>query len=276
MNRKEDTVKTNFEKTTSSTQLTSDSRRRISFAVLLGGLVLVAGTSGHPARAAANLATDQAVDGAIAKEHALVESLKGYHPLVETYLQRLEPDRTLGAVPVEDHYFLGKLDLSEGVNSRSLIPEPGMGKRIVSFVKDIFSYRFLPNGFAQMVLVDGKDFDRDHYEFEFVHREFLGEVRTLVYEVRPKTEAGTGRFIGRIWVEDQDDTIVRFNGTYNSSSRDEGYFHFDSWRTNIGPDLWMPSYVYTEESDFGAAAGGPLRFKGQTRIWGYAPKSAEE
>jgi hypothetical protein len=31
--------------------------------------------------------------------------------LVETYLQNLKPDAQLGAVPKEDHYFLGRLDL---------------------------------------------------------------------------------------------------------------------------------------------------------------------
>ena len=34
------------------------------------------------------------------------------------------------------------------------------------------------------------------------------------FDVTPKKDAGKGRFLGRIWVEDQDYNIVRLNGTY--------------------------------------------------------------
>jgi Peptidase family M48 len=38
----------------------------------------------------------------------------------------------------------------------------------------------------------------------------------------------------------------------------------------MGPGVWLPAYVYTEESDMGYLAGARhLRFKGQTRLWGY-------
>jgi hypothetical protein len=48
------------------------------------------------------------------------------------------------------------------------------------------------------------------------------------------------------------------------------YFHFDSWREYMGKGEWLPAYVYTEESDMGYLLGArKLRFKGQTRLWGY-------
>ena len=53
------------------------------------------------------------------------------------------------------------------------------------------------------------DFDKQHYDFHYVRREFLGEVRCLVFDVTPKKGSGNGRFLGRIWVEDQDFNIVR-------------------------------------------------------------------
>jgi hypothetical protein len=38
----------------------------------------------------------------------------------------------------------------------------------------------------------------------------------------------------------------------------------------MGPGVWLPSYIYTEESDMGYFLGKrKLRFKGQTRLWGY-------
>ena len=49
-------------------------------------------------------------------------------------------------------------------------------------------------------------------------REFLGDVRCIVFEVSAKKGTGNGRFHGRIWVEDQDYNIVRLKGTYEPRS----------------------------------------------------------
>jgi hypothetical protein len=85
-------------------------------------------------------------------------------------------------------------------------------------------------------------------------------------------KAGKGRFVGRIWVEDQDYHIVRFNGAYGGSSLVSNYFNFDSWRTNTGKNLWLPSFVYSEEGSVRDAKSKSLgfrAFRAQTRLWGY-------
>src|SRR4029077_12087131 len=94
---------------------------------------------------------------------------------------------------------------------------------------------FQPRGFAQMAFPDLHDFNRQTYAFEFVRREFLGEIRCLVFDIAPLRKKEPGRFVGRIWVEDIGNSIVRSNGTYVSvpSSRRtsvDRYFQFDSWR----------------------------------------------
>ena len=128
--------------------------------------------------------------------------------------------------------------------------------------------KFLPLGFAQMVVLD-QDFQRKYYDFTFVRREFLGEVRCIVMDVAPKKDAGKGRFLGRIWIEDQDYNIVRFNGTYYPHPRTSYYLHFDSWRQNLRPGIWLPSLIYSEESDLKYRLGQTLHYKAQTRLWGY-------
>ena len=70
-------------------------------------------------------------------------------------------------------------------------------------------------------------------------------------------------------MEDQGYNIVRFNGTYSASSRFAFYLHFDSWRLNIRPGVWLPTYIYSEESDLKYRFGQKLKFKSQTRLWGY-------
>ena len=211
---------------------------------------------------------DQVLDKIAEREHFFTAQMRHLHPLVETYIQNLKSDRELGMVPVNDQYFLGRIDLSNGTEDRSFMGQPGFKSRVFSKLTSLYAMKFLPLGFAQMVIVDD-DFQRKFYDFNFVRREFLGEVRCLVIDVQPKEHAGGGRFMGRIWVEDQDYNIVRFNGTYSAASRYSYYLHFDSWRLNLRPGLWLPAYIYSEESDMHYRMTRSLRFKAQTRLWGY-------
>jgi len=228
------------------------------------------GAAPPPAAAAASF--DQVVDRAIEREHFFMAQMKQLHPLVETYLQNLKQDKALDTpVPVSDVYFLGRLDMSEGTDDRAFSQPTtaGLGKRMISKLSNVYSMKFLPLGFAQMVVLD-QDFQRKYYDFTFVRREFLGEIRCVVIDVAPKKDAGKGRFLGRIWVEDQDYNIVRFNGTYYPHPRASYYLHFDSWRANLRPGgVWLPSLIYSEESDLKYRLGQTLNYKAQTRLWGY-------
>ena len=83
-----------------------------------------------------------------------------------------------------------------------------------------------------------------------------------------------GRFYGRIWIEDQGANVVRFNGTYTGSTSEDSskyYFHFDSWRMNVQPGIWLPVAVYVEESQRTEAAKS-VGLKAQTHFWGYSLK----
>jgi len=85
---------------------------------------------------------------------------------------------------------------------------------------------YLPRGFLQMIYLDTNGFDKSHYKFDYVRREFLGEVRTLVFDVTPLPKAGQGALRWAIWVEDQDFHVVRFNGAYGGGSRHQLLFPF--------------------------------------------------
>jgi hypothetical protein len=224
----------------------------------------------QPQSTAAPTTLEQVVDRAIEREKALLEMLKNRTPLVETYLQNLKNDPQLGPMPKEDHYFLGRLDLSESVDRRDyLSKDSSLQTRLMGGFSKLFKFEYKPMGFSWMLFADREDFDRSHYDFKYVHREFLGDVRCIVFDVTPKKDAGKGRFLGRIWVEDQDFNIVRLNGTYAPRPRNAYFFHMDSWRLNLIPGYWVPSYIYSEEGDFSYGAKDRMAFKAQTRIWGY-------
>jgi hypothetical protein len=214
---------------------------------------------------------DQVVDRFIEREHGLMKALSNRTPVVETYLQNLTADPQLGPVPSEDHYFLGRMDMGETVDRKDYLKEQdkGMEERLMGGFNKLFKVQYQPLGFSWMVYADRADFDREHYEFHYIRREFLGDIRCLVFDVTPKKGAGKGRFLGRLWVEDQDYSIVRLNGTYYPAPKNSFFFHMDSWRLNLIPGYWVPAYIYSEEGDFSAGVKNKMAFKAQTRIWGY-------
>ncbi|HXQ25006.1 MAG TPA: hypothetical protein VN822_01235 [Candidatus Acidoferrales bacterium] len=221
---------------------------------------------------------NQAVDRMIAREHDENATIRRYSPIIETYIQDMKPDKDMGAVPVRDHYFLGQANLAKGIVDNSML-----GKRKgkfdelnpVSHIGGFFSSSYVPEGFLQMIYLDTSGFDRQHYQFDYVGREFLGEVRCVVFDITPLPKSGKGRFKGRIWAEDQGYTIVRFNGVYTPLAGINGYnLHFDSWRLNVQPGLWLPALVFSQESDLKDLFGNHIRFKSQTRLWGYDLRGA--
>ena len=217
---------------------------------------------------------DQVVDRIIARENGLMDMLKTRTPIVETYLQNLQLDTQMGPVPKDDRYFLGRMDLSESIDRTTYLNDESMEKHMLGGLTKLFKIQYQPLGFSWMIFADRSDFDKQHYDFRYVRREFLGDVRTLVFDVTPKKGSGKGRFLGRIWVEDQDFNIVRLNGTYVPRQRNAYFFHMDSWRLNLVPGYWVPAYIYSEEGDFSYGAKNKLAFKAQTRIWGYDLKKS--
>lgn len=217
---------------------------------------------------------EEVIGRVVEREHFFNEQVSRLHPLIETYIQNLRNDDETGPVPISDRYFLGRLDLTGQLEDRFDNQAPGEFSalsrlNILPQLSELYALRFRPAGFAQMVLLD-RDFDRKSYNFTYIRREFLGEIRCVVIDVQPKKESGDGRFVGRIWAEDENYNIVRFNGTYSDHGNTGHYLHFDSWRLNMSPGLWLPGFVYSEESDDRRGIGNALHFKAQTRLWGYA------
>jgi hypothetical protein len=204
------------------------------------------------------------------REKEQVETIENTAPIVETYIQEEKSDALMGTVPKKDLYFLGQADFR------------GKTMRVHSMTARIqrgsLNWSYDPAGFLQMAFLDLRDFDSEHYRLTSPPNEkraFLGDVRCYVFDVDRAPKVKGPRFEGRIWVEDQDFTIVRMNGTYAPERRfslkhfdNEFYEHFDSWRTNVRSGLWLPSDIYIQDLRDSPPTGGP-RFKARTHLWGY-------
>jgi len=220
------------------------------------------------------------VEKAIAREKVVIKSIQQRTPLVETYIQDMRPDVKLYQVPVNDTYMLSRVDFRKSFTDRPYsvrAKSHGFFKGSLSALANIGKALHMDketyntDGFTQMMFLDPTGFDQQHYAFSYVRREFLGTVRTWEFDVQPKVN-GPGRFTGRVWIEDQDGNVVRFNGSYTNPGGEESskeYFHFDSWRINMQPDVWLPVAIYVEESQR-VEGGKSVGLRAQTHFWGYS------
>src|SRR5581483_9849635 len=204
-----------------------------------------------------------------ATEKTFLEDLSTYKPLVETYIQFVNTEDNNSAEITSDAYFIGNAEFREGVDYQGFNPDKTFGGDILDFLKGSNKKpRLAPRNFAQMAIIDQENFNTDHYDFENPRGEFLGSVRCIVLDVKPKAKEPSGRFIGRIWVEDRNFHVVRFSGTY-TSKRAGRSFHFNTYREQVGPGLWLPSVAYIEEDSGTGRQSGP-GLKGLVRFWSFA------
>jgi hypothetical protein len=204
------------------------------------------------------------------QEAKLVQNMRKYTPLMETYIQIMRPDKELGEVPVSDEYFLDRLALDKNGFNDTPYDKKKAGRlsRMLDRLDSSNEMNYLPQGFMQLLFLSN-GFDKDNYELRYRRQEFLGGVRTVVFDVATRQKIKGPHFVGRIWVEDQEHNIVRFNGTYEPQSSSNFYFHFDSWRMNMQPGVWLPAFLYMEDGDVRRDIVHRISMKGQTRLWGY-------
>ncbi|HTV55920.1 MAG TPA: hypothetical protein VMI06_13535, partial [Terriglobia bacterium] len=132
------------------------------------------------------------VNQIVARENQLVQTLQRFTPRMEIYIQDMRPDPELGAVPVDDHYFLGRVQFrpNRTIMVRSLLPVPNFGSRFFNHVSgqitQFVSARYQPSDFYSSLVLDPTRFNRQYYNFKFVRREYLGNVRCLVFNVTPR------------------------------------------------------------------------------------------
>src|SRR5687768_8545646 len=203
---------------------------------------------------AGQVKADDIIDRMSRAERAVLERLRTSHPLMEVYIQNVAPDEARGWVPTDDNYFLGQLQFDDGPTLRPFGQREQRGRML----RILWTPPSLGDAFAAMVAPDWRVLERKRYEFTYVRREFLGESRCFVFDVRPLRDKEG--FVGRIWIEDRDYNLVRFNGasrgfaeTLSGVLKRKLSFHMDGWRVNVAPGVWVPSYVYSEETDLSSA-----------------------
>jgi hypothetical protein len=220
-------------------------------------------------------------DRALLREKEVIRTVRERSPIIETYIQSLGGRVNGSPILDADQHFLGRVDFGRVIGdtpfeagNRPGHPKTGFGKGSSTFLKNVVGslrLEFAEAGFVRLALVDSTgDFDRQHYNFSFIQNELLGSVPTVVFAVEPVTRSA-GRFVGRIWVETNGGNIVRYQGDVEGTQKGvREYLPFESWRTNVQPNLWLPASVYIEKKN----SAGAVELRASCQIWGYALKVA--
>jgi len=283
--------------------------RKHLFAVTLSALVVSASLPAHagilgkkkkkddaPARKL-TAAQSALIDKAIVRETETVKVIKERTPLVETYIQNMRPAPGVVQEPESDEQHLTRVEFGKHINDADYAKNPvkekpdhkigGLFKHSLGFaggLGDSLHLQFNEAGFVRMLVMDDTSFNRQTYNFGYVRNEFLGSVPTAVFDVTPIPikslvpggNKNAGEFFGRIWIETHGGNVVRFNGDVAGTEKDyKEYYHFDSWRTNVQPDLWLPNSIYVEETD-ARSPTKTLQFKAINHVWGYVLKVPEK
>src|SRR5438874_334515 len=116
-------------------------------ALLSGSGAVARATPGPQAQVPARTMAD-VIDRVITNENRVIQQIRQYSPMVETYIQNQRPDKDLGSVPAGDKYFLGRADFSKGVALVSLTDTNSKGRKIFGAIGNFFSFsaEFIPGG----------------------------------------------------------------------------------------------------------------------------------
>src|SRR5260370_39175146 len=124
---------------------------------------------------------------------------------------------------------MGRANFSKGFNLEQIADrKDGLLHQTFADINRFFGIGidYLPKGFLQMIYPDTNGLDTRTYNFAYVRRELLREVRTLVFDVAPLAKAGKGRSAGRTCVAAEAFTIACSNGSFTSKDPAISALHF--------------------------------------------------
>jgi len=92
----------------------------------------------------------------------------------------------------------------------------------------------------------------DQYNFTYLGMEKIDELETFVFDVTPKVIPDPKKtklrlFTGRIWVEAEDQMIVKSRGKAVPETKDNKFPIVETYRENIDGKYWFPTYVSTDD-----------------------------
>jgi hypothetical protein len=183
------------------------------------------------------------------REKEVGKTATGYQATIHTDIQIVKRNFLLLVFhPMEFH--LQFLTILSGVSvAQKAAKDESVGKLL---------WQLSSRGLASYAFPENYAFISGSYELSFQGAASCQNKACCIYDASPvKQSGGYGgipRFVGRIWVNLTDHTIVRFKGRLIPASHMNpllviySHFQFDFTRFEVAPGVWLPEQIVSENT----------------------------
>jgi hypothetical protein len=190
------------------------------------------------------------------KEDAMVRAMAGLSFQQSMRLEEVGEDgKPTGQVEIVSMQFPGP----EGKRYQKII------RRAVSTLRFMQVERGDLDGFSLAPMFPLTTAQLPKYQISFEGKQPLDELSVFVFAVKPRSLDRTrAYFSGTVWVDEQDFVIVKTIGKWVTETGDVTppqfpFTVFETYRQQVGKDLWMPAYSRSDSSLPQGKSSVPIR-----------------
>jgi hypothetical protein len=202
------------------------------------------------------LPPDEIIRRFAAKEDEMARAIKGYTFQRDVRVQEIGPDRK----PTGQYNIVSQLRIA---------PDGKMFEKTLSRQPSTLQHLDLQRGDSDL-LAPAPMFPLTtamlpKYEITYSGKEPLDELTAYYFTVKPRTvERARAYFSGVVWVDTQDLVIVKTIGkwvteTGDVTAGDLPFTLFETYRQQVGKNLWFPAYARSDENLESGGAHIPIR-----------------
>jgi hypothetical protein len=202
------------------------------------------------------LPPDEIIRRFAAKEDEMVRAIKGYTFQKEVRIQEIGPD----SKPT------GQLEI---VTQLRIAPDGKMYEKPVSRQPSTLHNLDLQRGDSDLLaptpMFPLTTAMLPKYDIKYGGKQPLDELSAYFFTIKPRAlERAHAYFSGVVWVDEQDLVIVKTMGkwvteTGDVTASDLPFSVFETYRQQVGKDLWFPSYSRSDETIEAGDAHVPIR-----------------
>ncbi|HVN20762.1 MAG TPA: hypothetical protein VMU05_18385 [Dongiaceae bacterium] len=211
----------------------------------------------------ARISTEDLARHVFAAEEKTVARFAKQNPVVETYLQSLNPDVAPESV-IDDAYFLRRVSLDVDGSRTKYKDRPAFGYNLSELTIEWNTgarYPLIPQGYVSQLFIDLEVFDENWYDLKYYGQEAVDGINCLKIRVTPQNPKLQGMFNGIIWVEPKHFYIVHTKGKFTPRRLSWFLKYFNLWgiswvglyfetetrRVEVSPGIWLPVWASIDE-----------------------------
>lgn len=202
------------------------------------------------------LSPDEIIRRFAAKEDEMVSAIKGYTFQKDVRIQEIGPDnKSIGQVEI--------------VTQLRISPEGKMLEKPVSRQPSTLHSLDLQRGDSDLLaptpMFPLTTAMLPKYEISYGGKQPLDELNTYFFTVKPRAlDRARAYFSGVVWVDVQDLVIVKTMGKWvtelgDVTASDLPFSVFETYRQQVGNNLWFPAYSRSDETIQAGDARVPIR-----------------